>query len=83
MLSWGRYNAKVDIWSVGCIFAEMMLGRPLFPGKDRLDQFRVIVQVLGSPPDGVIADVTSQNVSWSPFGILTSFLSIPNHSHRP
>ncbi|KAJ6163790.1 Mitogen-activated protein kinase HOG1 [Penicillium chrysogenum] len=50
MLSWRRYNEKVDIWSVGCIFAEMMLGRPLFPGKDRLDQFRVIVQVLGSPP---------------------------------
>ncbi|CAG8074714.1 unnamed protein product [Penicillium nalgiovense] len=61
MLSWRRYNEKVDIWGVGCIFAEMMLGRPLFPGKDRLDQFRVIVQVLGSPPDGVIADVTSQN----------------------
>jgi hypothetical protein len=34
------------------------------------------VQVLGSPPEGVIADVTSQNVRWAPIGFLTSFLLI-------
>lgn len=62
MLSWQRYNEKIDIWSAGCIFAEMMLGQPLFPGDTHIDQFYVIVQLRGSPPDGVIADITSQKV---------------------
>ena len=35
MLTWQKYDEAVDIWSVGCIFAEMLEGRPLFPGKDR------------------------------------------------
>jgi p38 MAP kinase len=35
MLTWQKYDVAVDIWSTGCIFAEMLEGRPLFPGKDR------------------------------------------------
>lgn len=35
MLTWQKYDYAVDIWSAGCIFAEMLEGRPLFPGKDR------------------------------------------------
>ena len=62
MLTWRRYNEKVDIWSVGCIFAEMILGRPLFPGKNHIDQFCVITQLLGSPPASVMDNVTSPNV---------------------
>lgn len=61
MLSWQTYNEKIDIWSAGCIFAEMMLRRPLFPGENHIDQFYVIVELRGSPPDGVIANITSQN----------------------
>jgi p38 MAP kinase len=35
MLTWQKYDVAVDMWSVGCIFAEMLEGKPLFPGKDR------------------------------------------------
>jgi p38 MAP kinase len=35
MLTWQQYDHAVDIWSVGCILAEMLIGKPLFPGKDR------------------------------------------------
>jgi p38 MAP kinase len=35
MLTWQKYGVAVDIWSTGCIFAEMLEGKPLFPGKDR------------------------------------------------
>lgn len=62
MLTWKRYNEKVDIWSAGCIFAEIMLGRPLFPGKNHVDQFNVITNLVGSPSENMIANVTSQNV---------------------
>ena len=34
MLNWMHYSQTVDIWSVGCIMAELLTGRPLFPGDD-------------------------------------------------
>jgi p38 MAP kinase len=63
MLTWRKYNEKVDIWSAGCIFAELLLGEPLFPGKNHINQFCVIADLLGSPPPEVIANITSENVS--------------------
>ena len=39
MLNWMHYNQTVDIWSVGCIMAELLTGRPLFPGDDRESSF--------------------------------------------
>ena len=39
MLTWQKYDVAVDIWSTGCIFAEMLEGKPLFPGKDRTSYF--------------------------------------------
>lgn len=35
MLNWMHYNKTVDVWSVGCIMAELLTGRTLFPGSDR------------------------------------------------
>ena len=35
MLNWMHYSQTVDIWSVGCIMAELLTGRPIFPGDDR------------------------------------------------
>lgn len=34
MLSFKMYTKSIDVWSVGCILAEMLNGKPLFPGKD-------------------------------------------------
>lgn len=47
----GIYNpTKVDMWSIGCIFAELLRpGDAILPGKDPLDQLRLIVQLLGTP----------------------------------
>ncbi len=43
------YSTAVDIWSVGCIFAEMLLGRSLFCGECELEQLLAIFRVLGTP----------------------------------
>jgi len=44
-----HYSTSVDMWSVGCIFAEMLTGRPLFPGASDKDQLHKIFQTLGTP----------------------------------
>jgi len=49
LLSCAEYTAAIDIWSVGCIFAELLGRKPLFPGKDYVHQLNLITRVLGSP----------------------------------
>lgn len=39
------YTAAIDVWSVGCIFLELMNRQPLFPGKDHMNQMRLITEV--------------------------------------
>ncbi len=46
-----------DIWSVGCIFAEVLLGKPLFPGRDLVHQLQLITDLLGKPPPHVISAI--------------------------
>lgn len=43
------YNTSVDIWSIGCIFAEIVTKRPLFPGKNEDDQLTKIFKIRGTP----------------------------------
>lgn len=61
MLNWQKYNEKVDIWSAGCIFAEMIRGQPLFEGRDHIDQFYTITRILGNPSGEVVASIRNQN----------------------
>ncbi|KAJ7842661.1 kinase-like domain-containing protein [Mycena olivaceomarginata] len=49
MLSPGMYTEAIDMWSVGCILAELLIGGPLFPGKDYLNQLNLILNMLGTP----------------------------------
>ena len=45
------YGTTVDIWSIGCIFAEMVTGKPLFMGKSESDQLKKIFKIRGTPSD--------------------------------
>uniref|UniRef100_A0A3B4AS62 mitogen-activated protein kinase n=1 Tax=Periophthalmus magnuspinnatus TaxID=409849 RepID=A0A3B4AS62_9GOBI len=49
ILNWMHYTQTVDIWSVGCIMAEMLQGKPLFKGSDHLDQLTEIMKIIGTP----------------------------------
>ncbi|KAM3329792.1 hypothetical protein ACQJBY_026677 [Aegilops geniculata] len=44
-----EYTTAIDIWSAGCVLAELMLGQPLFPGESGVDQLVEIIKVLGTP----------------------------------
>ncbi len=46
-----KYGTSSDLWSAGCIFAELLMGRPLFPGSTEPEQWRQLVNVLGSPSE--------------------------------
>ncbi|XP_037913357.1 cyclin-dependent kinase 2 isoform X2 [Hermetia illucens] len=47
------YATGVDIWSLGCIFAEMIMRRPLFPGDSEIDQLYRIFRTLGTPDENI------------------------------
>nr|O42376.1 RecName: Full=Mitogen-activated protein kinase 12; Short=MAP kinase 12; Short=MAPK 12; AltName: Full=Stress-activated protein kinase 3 [Danio rerio]ABC94476.1 extracellular signal-regulated kinase 6 [Danio rerio]CAA75355.1 stress-activated protein kinase-3 [Danio rerio] len=61
ILSWMHYTQTVDIWSVGCIMAEMLLGKPLFKGHDHLDQLMEIMKVTGTPSKEFTAKLQSED----------------------
>ncbi|OQR91469.1 mitogen-activated protein kinase, partial [Achlya hypogyna] len=45
------YDKPMDVWAIGCILAEMIGRRPLFPGSDFLHQLKIILEVVGTPTD--------------------------------
>ncbi|KAI8872795.1 kinase-like protein [Ramicandelaber brevisporus] len=57
MLSFQAYTKAIDIWAVGCIFAEMMYGRPIFRGTDYVDQLKKILLVLGTPDEATLMEI--------------------------
>jgi len=44
-----QYGPAIDMWSVGCIFAELLLRKPILPGRDEMDQITMIFKLLGTP----------------------------------
>jgi len=49
ILNSSMYSKQIDVWGVGCIFAELLGRAPLFPGEDYLDQVQRVIGVLGTP----------------------------------
>lgn len=53
-----KYSTPVDIWSIGCIFAEMASSRPLFPGTSESDQLDRIFRALGTPTEEIFPGIS-------------------------
>nr|KYP73202.1 Cyclin-dependent kinase C-2 [Cajanus cajan] len=51
LLGTTKYGPAVDMWSVGCIFAELLQGKPIFPGKDEPEQLNKIYELCGAPDE--------------------------------
>jgi serine/threonine protein kinase len=50
----GMYGKAIDMFSVGCILAELLLRKPIFPGADQYDMLKRIAEVLGGPPESMV-----------------------------
>mmetsp|Transcript_13919 Transcript_13919/g.44136 ORF Transcript_13919/g.44136 Transcript_13919/m.44136 type:complete len:451 (+) Transcript_13919:478-1830(+) len=58
------YTTAIDVWSVGCVMAELLLGQPLFPGESGVDQLVEIIKVLGTPTR---EEIHSMNPNYTEF----------------
>ena len=56
------YTTKIDIWSCGCILAELYTGRPLFPGETEAEQFCRIMEIIGAPPAEMLESALRRKV---------------------
>ncbi len=74
------YSEKVDIWSFGCILAELYTGEPLFPGNNEQEQLELIMEVCGIPSEKMIDKSRKKDhyfdVDYSPFLIEEEELGI-------
>lgn len=59
MLSFQSYSKAIDLWSVGCVLAELLGGRPFFKGRDYVDQLNQIIHVLGTPDEITLSRIGS------------------------
>ncbi|XP_023750137.2 mitogen-activated protein kinase 8 [Lactuca sativa] len=55
-----KYTPAIDIWSIGCIFAEILTGKPLFPGKNAVHQLDLITDLLGTPSPETISMIRNE-----------------------
>ena len=62
ILSPDSYDKPVDIWSIGCILAELLGRQPLFPADNNLDELQKIISVLGSPSEADLDFITDEKI---------------------
>ncbi|CAF2954964.1 unnamed protein product [Rotaria sp. Silwood2] len=60
--NWGRYDEKIDLWSIGCIMAELILLRPVCQGRNNLDQLNKIFDLIGTPDINTINEVCAEGL---------------------
>ena len=59
---WSHYGKAVDMWAVGCVLAELLGRKPIFPGSNSQHQLELICQCLGKPSAATIAKIQSMEI---------------------
>ncbi len=55
------YDSSIDIWSLGCLIAEMFIGKPIFQGENTVDQLLQIIKILGTPDTEQLSFLNKNN----------------------
>ncbi|XP_018904291.2 uncharacterized protein [Bemisia tabaci] len=63
------YGTAIDMWSLGCILAELYTGYPLFPGENEVEQLACIMEVLGLPPEDVTMNASRRRLFFDSKGL--------------
>jgi len=61
MVATRTYDEKIDVWSLGCILAELIIRRPLFMGENYVEQIDLILEVLGTPSKDDVQFISNRN----------------------
>lgn len=59
-----EYTNAIDVWSMGCVMAELLLGSPLFPGESGVDQLIEIIKILGTPSKDQISKMNPNHTTF-------------------
>jgi len=62
------YDVGIDMWSFGCILAELYTGYPLFPGENEVEQLACIMEIMGLPPKRVLDEATRKKMFFDSSG---------------
>nr|DAD38500.1 TPA_asm: hypothetical protein HUJ06_009141 [Nelumbo nucifera] len=84
LLNSSEYTAAIDVWSVGCIFMELMDRKPLFPGRDHVHQLRLLMELIGTPTEadlGFVSENAKRYIRQLPCHIRQSFTEKFPHVH--
>ena len=80
------YTSQIDVWSMGCVISELILGRPMFPGATTSDQLVEIIRILGTPTKEDICSMNPQfqehkfpDIKPVPFEKIFKNRNIPDH----
>lgn len=60
ILSWKKYTAAIDVWSVGCILAELIIRKPLLPAASEEEQLNMITKLLGNPSAKLVNQIENE-----------------------
>ena len=71
------YSMAIDMWSLGCILAELYTGYPLFPGENEVEQLACIMEIFGVPSSSVLGDSQRKKLF---FGEITTTLDIERYT---
>uniref|UniRef100_M4F821 Protein kinase domain-containing protein n=1 Tax=Brassica campestris TaxID=3711 RepID=M4F821_BRACM len=75
-----NYGTSIDVWSVGCIFAEILGRKPIFPGTECLNQLKLIINVVGSHPNPPSLEMFPSSNSFSPSSMFSVCASLSGFS---
>jgi len=85
-LNWQHFTKVVDVWSAGCVLAEMFTRQPLFPGASHFDQLTRILRIMGSQPPEEVRTYSSRemfNYYMNPRNKLLDYSAVPLESAVP
>ncbi|XP_037909911.1 dual specificity tyrosine-phosphorylation-regulated kinase 2 isoform X3 [Hermetia illucens] len=77
------YGTPIDMWSLGCILAELYTGFPLFPGENEVEQLACIMEVLGLPPEDLINAASRRRLFFDSRGYPRCITNLKGRKRRP